>query len=97
VFALALASAERTHGTLLGLSRKRTAQWGALGGAALPALTLLAGSPWLSTQPAMFLTFSGLSVAFGAASAVGGVVVAQRAEIAAGPARFVPELSMSAT
>ena len=97
VFALALASAERTRGTLLGLSRKRTALWGVLGGAALPALTLLAGSPWLSTQPAMFLTFSGLSVAFGAASAVGGVVVAQRSEIAAGPAQSVPELSMSAT
>ncbi len=96
-FALALASAERRRGTLLGLSRRRTALWGVLGGAALPALTLLSGSTWLSTQPAVFLTFSGLSLVFGAASAVGGVVVVQRAEIAAGPARHVPELSMSAT
>lgn len=97
VFALALASAERTRGTLRGLSRKRTALWGVLGGAVLPALTLLSVSSWVSAQPTIFLTFSGLSMVLGAASAVGGVIVAQRAEIAAGQARSVPELSVAAS
>lgn len=84
-FACALTVAERKRGTLRGLSSRRTALWGALGGGVLPILTVSTDSAWLAMQPWVFLTFTGLSVAFGAASAVGAVTIAQRADLALNP------------
>ena len=96
-FAFALIVAERHRGTLSGLSRRRTALWGALGGALLPCIMVFTGGTWLSTQPWVFLTFAGLSVALGATSAVSGVAVAQRAAVSSIPMQTFPELEAPAT
>ena len=70
IFSVVLAAAERRRGGLAGLSLRRTAAWGALGGVVLPATMLMSvpaiNYPWL---------FAALSVLFGAGSAAGGVAL----------------------
>jgi hypothetical protein len=75
LFAAMLAVAERRRGTLDGLSMRRTALWGALGGLALPIF----GAASLSLTLPFMLASTALSLAFGAASAAGTLALARRA------------------